>query len=587
MNRNVNSHFAYNPTSVDVPRSKWKRPHRHKTTFNAGELIPIYHSEILPGDTVSMDMSALVRMTTPVFPVMDDAFVDTFWFFIPNRLVWDHWQEFMGENKDLPWTQKTEYQVPFIQSPRDSNGDTIGWNEGSLGDYLGYPIKSNVPFAVSSFVLRSYVKVWNDWFRDENLMPAAYFQTGDNDVVGRLRGADAGPWDGIEDALYGGRPLQVSKYFDYFTGALPQPQKGDPVSVPVSGLLPVLTTDRTEPFSSPVQPLRFGTISGNDISFSYPYGSNLIMFNVNETEGEAPYGEVWNVPQSDGGIGDLVGDEKPLAPLNLAASADASNFSMFVNDVRLAFQLQKLLERDARGGTRYIELIKSHFGITSPDARLQRSEYLGGAHVNLNMAQVVQTSSTDTISPQGNVSGMSSTPFRNSSFVKSFTEHGTLLCVACVRTRNTYQQGLDKSTQRRRRFDYYWPVLANIGEQPIFKKNLYIPASLTSDQFDQIDEVFGYNEAWAEYRYHPDIVTGQFRSNADGSLDSWHYATYFNQPNLSSFVISDQFVYETDRNIQRTLAVDNAPQFFADFNYDSVWTRVMPLNSIPGMIDHF
>lgn len=564
MSRNAESHFSKVPR-VDIQRSRFNRDSRLLTTLNAGSLIPIYVDEVLPGDTCTMDMASLIRMSTPIFPVMDNAFMDVYFFFVPNRLTWEHWREFNGENNSTYWTQPTEYEVPTVSSPVSL--DAEGWNKGSIADYMGIPINRN-GLIVNALPFRAYTLIWNEFFRDQNYMAPAYFLKNDGDVTGKVFNPDD-RWDGITSAVYGGTPLPVSKVHDYFTSVLPAPQKGDPVMIPVFGDNPV-------PNIPVGTKLTTHTASENQrIKLSYAVsGPNVMQLTTNGALNALAYNG------SDIG-GSLNGSGAPLNLWADMANVDGLVFGT-ISQLRQAFQIQKLLERDARGGTRYTEILNAHFGVTSPDARLQRPEYLGGKRIPINIDQVLQTSATNDVSPQGNTAAFSLTTDVSSSFTKSFTEHGFVIGVACVRTDHTYQQGLDKMWSRFRRFDYYWPALANISEQPVLRQEI-----CASSTREENVSVFGYQEAWADYRYKPSRVSGAFRSSYEKTLDSWHYADYF-QP-LGNFIADRDFMAETPVNIDRTLAVPSSveDQFLCDFFFKSTWVRPMPLFSVPGLVDHF
>lgn len=572
MNRNSNSRFAQAP-QVDIQRSTFDRSSGHKTTFNAGKLVPIYVDEVLPGDTFEMKTSAIIRGSTPIFPVMDNANLDIYFFFVPNRLVWDHWKEFNGENTTSKWEQTVEYSIPQM-APPSSTGTvpTEGWEKGTLADYMGIPTKvgpgaaqANAQWTVNHLPFRAYCLIWNEWFRDQNLQDPVLIDKGDSQTNGRhlIPEGNSITFEN-QAALQGANLLPVNKYFDYFTGALPEPQKGPDVLLPLGSLAPVITNQTNNP-----------GITGNSPEMKFVSNQNL------QDQKNIIIG-----PTGGGGGSLLTGQvttetiSGKLIPSNLVT--DLSNAtSATINELRLAFQLQRLYERDARGGTRYIEIIKSHFGVTSPDARLQRPEYLGGERIPINIDQVIQTSATtEETTPQGNTAAYSLTGSQGSYFKHSFVEHGYVLGLACVRTEHTYQQGLEKIWNRKNRFDFYWPALANIGEQAILNKEIYLQASKATNE-----EAFGYQEAWAEYRYKPSRVSSAFRSNNTiGSLDAWHYADYYEElPKLSA-----EWVQETYKNVDRTLAVQSTleDQYIADFWFKCKCTRPMPIYSIPGLIDH-
>ena len=578
MSRNAESRFSKLP-SAEISRSRFDRSSTHKTTFNAGKLVPIFVDEVLPGDTFSMDIATLVRMSTPIFPVMDNAYMDTYFFFVPNRLVWEHWKEFNGENNSTYWAQEVEYSVPTVLA---ASGDEVsGWYKGSVADYMGIPTQIG-NFEVNALPFRAYTLIWNEWFRDQNTMAPAEFYKDDTNRIGVLSGT--GDIDNARlTAHLGGDLLPVCKYHDYFTSCLPAPQKGPAVQIPfMEGLIPV--TSRAAVVDYNQYAVGTGEEAGRPLAS--PLEVTTDPYNV-----ASPFtGGLRADLNVVGGLrGTANASAEPLFPTNLWASL-SGNYGPTINELRTAFQIQKLYEKDARGGTRYTEILKMHFGVESPDARLQRPEYLGGKRIPINIDQVLQTSSTDETSPQGNTAAYSLTVDTDSSFTKSFTEHGFIIGLCCVRTDHTYQQGLDKMWSRKRRFDYYWPALANIGEQAVLKKEIYLQDYGDSDETTGTNfngEAFGYQEAWAEYRYKPNRVSGAFRSNVIGTLDSWHYADYFNS-DPQNFVVQEDFIAETSVNIDRTLAVQSSleDQFIADFYFKCDCVRPMPLYSIPGLIDH-
>lgn len=543
MNRNTQSRFSINPTNLDMSRSKFDRSCQHKTTFNAGELIPIFVDEFLPGDTFSMATSFVIRMSTPVHPVMDNLYLDLYYFSVPMRLVWEHWPEFNGENNTSAWEQETVYEIPQLTSPTD------GWQQGTIAEYFGIPIGIG-GLSINALPIRAYCLIWNEWFRDQNLQDPTYIPFDDTTIAG----SNGNTYQ--TDAVKGGFCLPVNKYHDYFTSALPEPQKGPDVLLPLGQSAKITQLDDPN-VADMISPKWYDMATGNRITQKY-----LVADNAKDTGTNAG--------------GTINATEKVVG---MALQADLSNATAStINQLRLAFQTQRLYEKDARGGTRYNEIIYSHFGVTSPDARQQRPEYLGGKRIPINISQVLQTSSTDDVSPQGNTAAFSLTADSSGSFTKSFTEHGFIIGLACVRTEHTYQQGIERMWSRRKRFDFYWPVLANIGEQAILNKEIYAQGNEVDDQ------AFGYQEAWADYRYKPSRISGAFRSTYSKPLDSWHFGDHYSDlPTLGS-----TWIKETKVNIDRTLAVTSSVenQFIADFYFKNICVRPMPLYSIPGLIDH-
>ncbi len=550
MNRNTESHFALNPTRIDLSRSTFDRSSSIKTSFNAGDIVPFFLEEVLPGDTFNVKTSKVVRMQTLLTPMMDNVYLDTYYFFVPNRLVWQHWKEFNGENTESAWIPETTYNVPQITSPAST-----GWAVGTIADYFGIP--TGVPnLSVSALPFRAYALIMNEWFRDQNLSDPLVVPDDDATVAGVNTG------NFVSDVAKGGKPYIACKYHDYFTSCLPAPQKGPDVTIGTIAprQLPVVGD------GTPVHLMTENGSTGRMTAFTSG-GQGDSYVTLTKTQG----------PNFVSGSNLLFYRDPP----NGLVALDDGNFSLTtINQLRMAFQIQKLYERDARGGSRYIEILKSHFGVTSPDARLQRPEYLGGNRVPININQVIQQSGTGSGSstPQGTVVGMSQTTDTHSDFIKSFTEHGFIIGVMVARYDHTYQQGLDRMWSRKDRFDYYWPVFANIGEQAVKNKEIYAQGN------KQDDEVFGYQEAWADYRYKPNRVTGEMRSAYAQSLDVWHLADdYAQRPSLS-----DSWIREDKTNIDRVLAVTsaNSNQFFADIYIQNRATRPMPMYSIPGLIDH-
>ena len=547
-NRNAVSRFAQVPRA-EIRRARFKRDFANITTMNEGDLVPLYVDEVLPGDTISCQLNGLVRMATPLYPVMDNCYLDTYAFFVPCRLLWEHWENLMGQNDNSFWAEKTEYSVPQTTAPSE------GWNVGTIADYMGIPTGvSNI--SVNSLPFRAYVRIWNEWFRDENLQQPAMQDTDDADSTGSNGEPNA---ENLHRAQGGGLPLKVAKYHDYFTSCLPEPQKGEASAIPVAaGALPVYWANADKSFIGDDSAPSFAPNMSKDI----PLGSNYANGNWSDGSGNVNQPVTATNMYSPNQAGFLAADATQLTAIS-------------INELRQAIAIQHILEADARGGTRYTELLAHEFGVTSPDSRLQRSEYLGGTRVPININQVIQQSGTTDTSPQGNTAAYSMTTLRNKMCNYSAVEHGYLLILGCIRVNHSYQQGLSRMWTRKGRFDFYHPMLANLGEMAVLNKEIYCQGNA------QDDEVFGYQEAWADYRYHPNIVTGEMRSQYAQTLDAWHYGDYYKAlPTLSS-----GWIQEGTENIDRTLAVqsENSHQFIADFFFDQTWTRPMPIYSVPGL----
>lgn len=547
MNRNSEQHYAQVP-HAEIRRAKFQRDFNLLTTMNEGDLVPIYLDEVLPADTFKINLNALVRMATPLYPVMDNAYMDFYFFFVPARLLWKHFQNLMGQNDSTFWAETTEYTTPVTTAP------TGGWNVGTLADYFGIPTGVN-GLKVNSLPFRAYAKVWNEWFRDENLQQPVTQSMDDTTTTGVNTGTN------LSDAEAGGLPLKVCKYKDYFTSCLPSPQKAaEPVTIPMLGNAPVKIYGNAELTSEPNWLYDERSYIGGNTARAKIYATDPTTNEKNKNKLS------WN------GVYNGHTDTEQIAYIG----ADLSNINgATINELRQAIAVQHIFERDARTGTRYKEILKGAWGVTSPDARLDRSEYIGGHRMPINVNQVIQTSSTDSTSPQGNTGAYSMTTLSRNMCTYSATEHGYVLGLAAIRVDHSYQQGLSRLWTRNTRFSYYDPMLANLGEQAVLNQEIYAQGK------PQDEEVFGYQEAWADYRYRTNMVTSEMRSTYAQTLDAWHYADKYNAlPTLSS-----SWIKEGTENIDRTLAVQssNSHQFICNFYYEQAWTRPMPIYSVPGI----
>ena len=553
-----NQHFAMNPVAIDLPRSTFDRSNTLKTTFDSGKLVPIFLEEVLPGDTFNIEYSYLVRMSTPVFPVMDTCNLDIYFFFVPTRIIWSDFNKFMGEN-DQEWiTGQTEIFVPQVYSSGGSG--SVFYTESDLAGYLGVPVRktilnNNAGLTINALPFRAYAKIWNDWFRDQNTQKTIFYNTNSSNVDMKNYISNYSDNSFYQNIQYGRDLAPVNRYNDYFSSCLPGPQKGQPVNIPLGDWANVYTyTDSLAPTanSHKYRTTPFALYSLDDNHYNGQYGVNTIS-NTKRTSSltnhqATPIIGYTSTTSSETTLGinymdfnDASGNATQPGNLQTtpqhkfvgqALVADLRNASTItVNELRQSFQIQKLLERDARGGTRYIEIIRSHFGVISPDARLQRSEYLGGNRQPINIEQVLQTSAGTNTSPLGLTGAFSMTSSKENGFIKSFTEHGYIIGVCAARVEHSYGQGLNKLWSRKRKYDYYWPALANIGEQPVLKKEIYFTSNNTTTN----EQVFGYNEAWADYRYKLNQTTGQFSPNSQDSLLAWTYTdNYTTAPTLSN-----------------------------------------------------
>lgn len=575
MKRNNEAHFNQVP-NLEITRSRFKRDQDIKLTFDAGQLIPFYVDEVLPGDTFSIDNVGLIRMSTPIFPVMDNCYLDYYYFFCPNRILWEHWKEFMGEVTDEPWVQGTEYTVPQLKI-KGGTAENKFPMENSILDYMGIPTKiigETGELDVNALPVRAYVKIWNEWFRDQNVDNPAINSNKDADVNYKDSGKDATLETILQEAYTGGRTLPVNRFHDYFSSTMPSPQRStESVTIPMLGNAPIYGYKEKElinKWQSSVSN-QASEITGAYKTYENAVNGSKTIITSTKT----------NLPKPLQFTTDFVGRESDFLNKGIAyMGADLSGVTgATINQLRQAFQVQKYFEELARGGSRYREQIYSLFRTRISDKTVQIPEYLGGDRIMINMSQVVQTSGTTDVSPQGNVSAMSVTGFGKSAFTKSFEEHGFVIGVCCVRHDHTYQQGLERMFSRKNKLDYYFPVFANLGEQAVLKKELYAQGTETDE------EAFGYQECWADYRMKPNRICGAFRSNATGTLDSWHYGdNYTRAPALSQ-----EWMKEGSAEIARTLAVENKvnePQFIADILVKNTTVRPMPMYSVPGLIDH-
>lgn len=548
------------------PRSRFDLSHKHLTTFNMGELVPVLAQEILPGDTINNDVSVVIRTTSPLLrPIMDQMYLDLHFFYVPNRQVWEHWKEFMGENNESPWVSNKEYTVPTVGNYEtlEDMGNEVYPN--TVADHLGFPIMNRdvgngegMYFLPQALVFRAFAKIYNDWWRDENSeypVLINYSDSSDNHMNNL-------PWAANN---YTGKLPKINKFHDVFTSALPAPQKGDGVEIPLGQA--VVRTAET-PLISEQDDL-------NELTFSNIDGTHI-------------YGGLYNLGLGSGALGIRSGGQQLdslIAPNNLYVDL-SGDVNLNVNDLRFAFAIQRILESDARAGTRYNEILMSKFHVVSSDGTLQRAEYISGFRLPLNIQQVAQTSQNTTDNYVADLGAFSLSSLKTH-FYKGFEEHGWLIGVACVRQNHTYSQGIPKKYMRgkKSRYDYYWPQLAHIGEQPISQAEIKFENANNYFNGGNSERVFGYQEAWYDYRYNPNMATGYFSANAPGGFNIWHLGDNFgNAP-----ILSPDFLQENSNNIDRVLAIpsEKAPNFICDIFYKMSAVRVMPTYSVPGLIDHY
>ena len=539
MNRNNERHFNQIP-EIKASRTRFNRDQTILTTFDSGKLIPFYVDEVLPGDTFNVDTAAIIRMTTPKYPVFDDAFIDFYYFYCPNRILWDDFKQFMGEVENTPWMPTKDYKVPQIVVKGTAEEGLP--KENSILDYMGVPTKVGAQFSINALPIRAYVMIWNEFFRDENVDNAATWKSTSENVEYQDTGDEGNLEGNLQWAIKGGRCLPVNKFHDYFTSCLPYPQRGPAVTLPMEGNAAVRLYKTAE--LAEAQP------EGYAISLE----ANGTIFNTVAIDGKKPAVIMGN-------------DKAGYLGTDLTTVTAAT-----INDLRKAVAVQQYYEALARGGSRYREQVQALWDVTISDKTVQIPEYLGGGRYHVNINQIVQTADNDK-APLGETGAMSVTPINESSFTKSFEEHGFVIGVCCVRHNRSYQQGLERFWSREDRLDYYVPQFANLGEQPVKKKEIMLTGTATDE------ETFGYQEAWADYRMKPNRVSGLMRSNATGTLDFWHYADNYNTvPTLSQ-----EWMEEGKTEIARTLVVQNEPQFFGAIRIANKTTRRMPLYSVPGL----
>ncbi|QCS36254.1 major capsid protein [Capybara microvirus Cap1_SP_188] len=597
MTRNEMDRYSFNPTNVDRPRSTFHMPHRTLLSGDISRVIPFDCFEVLPGDSFSVNTSLVARLQPLVAPVMDNLYLDTMYFYVPSRLVWEHFENLHGQNDTDYWTPDVQYSVPQLIF-KDGNGNDVACKQGTIADYLGIPINVVADnLSISALPFRAYAKIINDWWRDENLQNPVHLDISDSNSYYGV--PDDDQVTGIE---IGGFPFKANKIHDLFTSCLPQPQKSSEIILPIGDFAPVLPSGLYEFFGNNSTPSNQQRVNVDLRDGRFFSGVEIGQITDSEhwqegyVEGYVRGGSDYTLMRS--GASDLpglmehrsnasgTGGQPQITPIFNNLVADLQNATgVSINDLRTSFQLQKFAEASARGGSRFLEMLKAHFGVTSPDARLQRSEYLGGSRTPISVTQVTQTSSTSgQPTPMGDVAGQSVTNDYHDGFTKSFVEHGYVMGLCVLRYKHTYCQGIPKMFKRRTQFDFYYPEFANVGEQPIYEDEIYLIGK-GEDTSIKNSDVFGYAEAWANgYRYIPDKCCGEMRPQASNTLSSWHFADDYKAPPT----LTAEWIREDLKPVDRALAVSSevANQFFADFYIDTKATRVMPLFSIPGLTDH-
>lgn len=553
MNRNTDSKFA-GVEQIERPRSKWKRDFDHKTTFNNGDLIPfLVDTDIIPGTTIKNTTSVLVRMNTPIVPVMDNCWLDTYYFKASKWWYWDHWREMMGESNYGAWAQTVEYSEPMIETTSSNN-----FTAGDLGNYFG--IRQGVAgLSFNKIPVNCYIDIWNQWFRDQNLQAPIQFDTTDSDLTA----------DGTIQTGFG--TLKACKYHDYFTSALPAPQKGNAVTTPLGISAPVKGTGMV-----------LGLTDGTN-NLGLHCGNYSTLYGQTEAYGQdLPYSNTSGTGPSQVALGVTSDSEKSGLIVDLTQATAAT-----INALRLAFATQRILEADARGGTRYSELLRMHFGSAPKDANLKRPEYLGGKKIPVSISSIFQTSSTDNTSPLGFTGAVSVTGDINEDFTENFDEDCILMGLAVVRCQHSYAQGLPRQFTRTTRLDRFWPELSKIGNTPIYNYEIFTQGASVVDANGNIidNQVFGYKEAHQEYIYKNNLQTGELSPDFAQSLDYWTYCDDYS----SLPVLSDSWIKEPVEFMDRTLAVQSSShhQFTADFYVEQTVVAPIPMNRAPGLIDHY